>query len=279
MNKATDLAKSGKKHLDDGNYNDGLANDGLYGAKIPNSSNMIDYYLYADNDSSGAFSPERAAYEFYNIKSNSLQPGDIVINELMSNNTSYISDPSGDFEDWIELYNPNSYPISTMGLFLTDTLAQIHKWDFPNYTIPANSYAIIWADEDGGQGNRHANFKLSNLGECVILSNLDSIIIDSITYTTQSSNMSFSRMPNGLGPFVIQYPTFNKNNNLSTVIDDIQHTLNIYPNPTSSEFTVNVNHPKNISISRRADSAESDPCTRFSVNRALKSPRIVPGSA
>ena len=149
----------------------------------------------------------------------------------MSNNTSYISDPSGDFEDWIELYNPNSYPISTMGLFLTDTLAQIHKWDFPNYTIPANSYAIIWADEDGGQGNRHANFKLSNLGECVILSNLDSIIIDSITYTTQSSNMSFSRMPNGLGPFVIQYPTFNKNNNLSTVIDDIQHTLNIYPNP------------------------------------------------
>ncbi len=217
--------------FDDGNYNDGLANDGLYGAKIPNSSNMIDYYLYADNDSSGVFSPERAAYEFYNIKSNSLQPGDIVINELMSNNTSYVSDPSGDFEDWIELYNPNSYPISTMGLFLTDTLAQIHKWDFPNYTIPANSYAIIWADEDGGQGNRHANFKLSNLGECVILSNLDSIIIDSITYTTQSSNMSFSRMPNGLGPFVIQYPTFNKNNNLSTVIDDIQHTLNIYPNP------------------------------------------------
>ena len=81
---------------------------------------MIDYYLYADNDSSGVFSPKRTAYEFYNIPSGSLQPGDIVINELMSNNISYVSDPSGDFEDWIELYNPNNHPISTLGLFLTD---------------------------------------------------------------------------------------------------------------------------------------------------------------
>ena len=53
--------------FDDGNHNDGIANDGLYGAKIQNSSNVIDYYLYADNDSSGVFSPKRAAYEFYNI--------------------------------------------------------------------------------------------------------------------------------------------------------------------------------------------------------------------
>ena len=149
----------------------------------------------------------------------------------MSNNTSQVSDPSGDFDDWIELYNPNNHPISTYGLYLTDTLEILHKWDFPNYTVPPFSYGIIWADEDGGQGNRHANFKLSNLGECVILSNLDSIVIDSITYITQSPNMSFSRMPNAVGPFVIQNPTFNKSNNLSTVIDDTQYTFNIYPNP------------------------------------------------
>ena len=49
--------------FDDGNHNDGAANDGRYGAKITNSSNIVEFYLYAENDSSGVFSPERAAYD------------------------------------------------------------------------------------------------------------------------------------------------------------------------------------------------------------------------
>jgi hypothetical protein len=32
--------------FDDGNHNDGLASDGLYGTKISNCSNAIDYYIY-----------------------------------------------------------------------------------------------------------------------------------------------------------------------------------------------------------------------------------------
>ena len=87
--------------FDDGSHNDGIANDGVYGAKIVNSSNSIDYYIYAENDSAGVFSPERAAYEFYSIRSQ-VQSGDLVINEIMSNNVSVSSDPSGKFEDWIE---------------------------------------------------------------------------------------------------------------------------------------------------------------------------------
>ena len=167
--------------FDDGNHNDGTANDGVFGGVISNSANKVDYYLYADNDSAGVFSPVRAAYEFYSIQSQ-LNVGDVVINEIMSNNISTTSDASGKFEDWIELYNTTSSPVSTAGLFLTDTLGLLQKWELPDYTIPANGYAIIWADEDGGQGDLHANFKLSNLGEQLILTNADSLVIDSITY-------------------------------------------------------------------------------------------------
>ena len=193
--------------FDDGNHNDGLANDGLYGVKIQNSSNSIDYYLYAENDSSGVFSPVRAAYEFYSIKSH-LNAGDLVINELMSNNLSVVTDPSTDFDDWIELYNPTNSPISTNGLFLTDTLNLLHKWKFPNYLIPSGGYAIVWADEDGGQGDLHANFKLSNLGEQLVLSNSDSVVIDSVSYLPQSDDVSFGRSPNGIGSFNMLTPTF-----------------------------------------------------------------------
>jgi len=193
--------------FDDGMHNDGAAGDGVYGCKITNCSNSIDYYFYADNDSAGVFSPVRAAYEHYSIQFG-VSSGDLVINEVMSNNVSTVTDNSGKHEDWIELYNTTSSPISTNGLFITDTLPNLQKWDLPNHIIPPNSYFIIWADEDGNQGAEHANFKLSNFGEQLILSNSDSSIIDSITYLPQVDDISFARNPNGIGPFSMMTPTF-----------------------------------------------------------------------
>ena len=220
--------------FDDGNHNDGIANDGVFGGKISNSSNVVDYYLYADNDSAGVFSPVRAAYEFYSIQSQ-LKVGDVVINEIMSNNISMASDASGKFEDWIELYNPTNSPISTKGLFLTDFPgSNLLKWEFPNYLIPAQGYAIIWADEDGGQGDMHANFQLSNLGhEQLTLSNSDSLIIDSITYLSQADDIAFARSPNGTGSFILQTPTFNANNDFINSITENHEQIKVYPNPFS----------------------------------------------
>ena len=218
--------------FDDGNHNDGTANDGVFGGLISNSANKVDYYLYADNDSAGVFSPVRAAYEFYSIQSQ-LNVGDVVINEIMSNNISTTSDASGKFEDWIELYNTTSSPVSTAGLFLTDTLGLLQKWELPDYTIPANGYAIIWADEDGGQGDLHANFKLSNLGEQLILTNADSLVIDSITYLIMADDIAFARLPNGSGPFIMQAPTFNANNDFINSITEKQEQIKVYPNPFS----------------------------------------------
>ena len=219
--------------FDDGNNNDGAANDGVYGAEIINSGNYIDYYLYADNDSAGVFSPVRAAYEYYTIQSQ-LQAGDLVINELMSNNVSVVMDPSNNFEDWIELYNPTNSPVSTKGLFLTDwPSSNLLKWEFPNYVIPSQGYAIVWADEDGGQGEMHANFKLSNIGEQLVLTNLDSLIIDSITYLSQVDDVSFGRIPNGIGSFTMLVPTFHANNDFPNSIEDITQEVIVYPNPFS----------------------------------------------
>ena len=152
----------------------------------------------------------------------------------MSNNISTTSDASGKFEDWIELYNTTSSPVSTAGLFLTDTLGLLQKWELPDYTIPANGYVIIWADEDGGQGDLHANFKLSNLGEQLILTNADSLVIDSITYLIMADDIAFARFPNGSGPFIMQAPTFKANNDFINSITEKQEQIKVYPNPFSN---------------------------------------------
>ena len=216
--------------FDDGNHNDGISGDGIYGCKIGNCSNSLDYYLYADNDSAGVFSPVRAAYEYYTIQTTIVQ-GDLVVNEVMSNNVSTVSDNSGKYEDWIELYNTTSSPISTNGLFITDTLAYLHKWNLPNHIIQPNSYFIIWADEDGNQGEKHANFQLSNLGEQLVLSNTDSSVVDSITYFPQADDVAYGRSPNGSGQFTMLTPTFNANNDFPNSIDEVSENVKIYPNP------------------------------------------------
>ena len=56
-----------------------------------------------------------------------------------------------------------------------------------------------------------------------------------------------------LSAMSVDIPSFSAQNydlviNDVTTINELNHISNIYPNPTSSEFTVNVNYPKNISI-------------------------------
>tara|TARA_B100000900_G_scaffold154022_1_gene130817 strand:- start:2794 stop:5037 length:2244 start_codon:yes stop_codon:yes gene_type:complete len=232
--------------FDDGNHNDGASGDGIYGCILNNSCNSIDYYFYAQNDSAGIFFPERAAYKYLNVKSK-INSGSLVINELMSNNKSTVEDNSGKNEDWIELYNSSNFPISTNNLYLSDTISNLLKWKLPNSVIYPDDYLIVWADEDGNQGSDHANFKLSNSGEIVILSNSDSTIVDSISFPTQNQDISFGRSPNGHGDFTMLTPTFKSNNDFTFIFNSTnRNNFKAYPNPfneklivkTSSNFSI-----------------------------------------
>ena len=80
----------------------------------------------------------------------------------------------------------------------------------------------------------HANFKLSNLGEQLILTNADSLVIDSITYLIMADDIAFARLPNGSGPFIMQSPTFKANNDFINSITEKQKQIKVYPNPFSN---------------------------------------------
>lgn len=141
----------------------------------------------------------------------------VVINEFMASNTT-IPDPAGQFDDWIELYNNTATPINLGGMYLSDDPTSPMKWQFPSNTIlGANSFLIVWADEDSNQAGLHANFALSANGEHIRLSASNGTVIDSITFGPQIANISMARIPNGTGTFVQTLPTFNSLNVLSGV--------------------------------------------------------------
>ena len=49
-------------------------------------------------------------------------PPSIYINEFMASNNTTITDPQGDFDDWIEIYNADTYPVNIGGMYITDDL-------------------------------------------------------------------------------------------------------------------------------------------------------------
>ena len=227
---------------DDGAHNDGAAGDNVYGNTITVTSISTQYYIYGENTTIGKFSPERAEHEFYTLTGTypTITPGDLVVNELMAQNTSTVTDPHGDYSDWLELYNNSSSTLSLDYLYASDDPTNLLKWQFPlGLTIAPNSYLIVWADQDLTQDGIHADFKFSAAGESCVLSYSNGVIVDTVTFGAQTANMGFARNPNGTGSFVIQAPTFNANNESLSISSEVfNQSLKTYPNPTSVNLTI-----------------------------------------
>lgn len=230
--------------FDDGAHDDGAAGDHVYGASVIVTNAYLQYYIYAENSTIGAFSPERAEYEFHVLDATypTINPGELAINEIMAQNTAGTTDPAGQFEDWIELYNNTANTLSLDNLYLTDNPANLQKWQFPNgLTMAPNSYLMVWADEDLDETGLHADFKLSASGENLILSYPNGVIVNEIAFGAQNANVSYARIPNGTGNFVNQGATFGANNqSLSAAVFESQFKITAWPNPVQETLNISV---------------------------------------
>lgn len=238
---------------DDGAHNDGAAGDNVYGINFNMSGNQAEYYVYAENSSAGVFSPERAEYEFYQYKILPVpQPGEVVINEFLAKNKSDVLNEFNLSEDWIELYNNTNSTLSLSNIYLSDSYKQKARYAFPKSTvIQPKSYLIVWADEITLAGNQlHANFKLDEDGDKIMLSDGRTTVLDSIRFGNQSSDESIGRCPDGTGSFTtIWYPTYNAPNCIVGIDEkNLGNFFSIYPNPAKDKFTLTTSTNKDVNV-------------------------------
>jgi hypothetical protein len=224
---------------DDGLHDDGAANDGVYATSIFSGRNTeMQYYIYAENNNIAALSPARAEYEFHTlqINSSSIAVDEIYINECMSSNQTYTKDAQGDYDDWIELWNASSRDIELCGWYLTDDKSNLKKYLIPDTIIKANTYLVIWADEDGTDVGLHSNFKLSKSGETLYF-NDGSIIIDSLKIPALGEDISYGRC--GLALQEFSKPSIAARNDCVTSVEENDlMSIDIFPNPVEDNFQI-----------------------------------------
>jgi len=162
----------------------------------------------------------------------------VIINEVQSSNTSTIADDFGEFDDWIELYNPDDSQIDIGGLVLKDN---VDTWQIPANTILlSHEYLLLWADDEESQGEYHTNFKLSATnGEFLGLFEPDSLTeIESVNIPPLLENQSYGKCLNGDWTVIIDPTPLTINDCQVLGIDDIHNDLLIYP--TLSNGYINV---------------------------------------
>lgn len=96
------------------------------------------------------------------------QESDVRINEFQASNTKTIMDDDGLYSDWIELYNSSAVGINLAGWSLTDNASLPKKWVFPEITLGAGSYLLVFASDNDRRmpgSPLHTNFKMSASGE------------------------------------------------------------------------------------------------------------------
>ena len=161
----------------------------------------------------------------------------IYINEFMASNSNTLADEFGEFNDWIELYNPNPFAIDLAGYYISDDLSNLTKYQIPenseNAVIAASGWLLIWADNQAEQGDLHASFALSALGEDLVFTAPDGVsIIDAYTFNAQTPDISEGRATDGAPNWVFfDTPTPNASNGTSSVQHVREVQLTIYPNP------------------------------------------------
>jgi hypothetical protein len=159
-------------------------------------------------------------------------------------------DEFGEHEDWIELHNTGPSSIILSDLFITDNTAQKKKHKIlpgrgDETILPSGGYKILWADDDTQQGPLHLNFKLSAEGEEIGLYQQVGYAVNTlaeVSYGMQAEWVSYSRIPNSSGPFLVtSKPTPGAPNvleNPTEIENQPEEIITLYPNPSAGTFFV-----------------------------------------
>ena len=133
----------------------------------------------------------------------------VRINEYMSRNKSILYDVSGEYHDWIELYNFSDKPIVLDGYTLTDNKDALSKWQFPaGTTLDAGKCLVVFCSGKNAviDGEIHTSFRLGDGDSYLGLYTDEGVFCSGVTYHATEQDVSMAYTADGTYK-VCRYPT------------------------------------------------------------------------
>ena len=126
--------------------------------------------------------------------------GALVISEVVSSNKRSLVDDVMGSPDWVELYNGTSSPVNLSGCGLSDNLRDLHKYTFPDITVEAGGYLIVYATDDSAAGQTDVcctGFGLSKSGDYLFLTDAYYNLLQQLEVPALITDVSYARTGNG----------------------------------------------------------------------------------
>ena len=134
----------------------------------------------------------------------------LKISEIMPSNRASVTDETGGYPDWVEIWNSSDHDINLKGVGLSDDGISV-KFLFPAVTLVPDGRIVVYCDnENQASANLpfHAKFKLSSLGETVYLYDPNAYLIDSCKYPIMASDESWTLTEEGFRSVAWFSPAF-----------------------------------------------------------------------
>lgn len=116
----------------------------------------------------------------------------LFINEYQTANESTVFDEFGEYDAWIEVFNPNGFQVNLGGYSLTlNGVEQSIQSELPfQTTVEANGFKLLWLDAEPNQGGHHVNLDMSGAVGMLDLRGADGALVDSVELLALSETSS-----------------------------------------------------------------------------------------
>jgi len=151
-----------------------------------------------DGGSPDGGSPDSGSTDGGTLDGGTMIPASVLLNELMADNESSVSDDAGVFSDWLELYNPGDSDLDLSGFGVSDDWTNPFQAVLPEGTsLAARGYLLLWADASQKPTVDHLPFRLNASGEGVGVFSPKGEALDWVVYQPLATDVALARLPDG----------------------------------------------------------------------------------
>ena len=140
-----------------------------------------------------------AVIPFTDMKADSTHEPALVINEIMTANVDVFLDPSMNYGNWIELYNPDTVDIDITGWYLSNDSTNSLQYPLGSRTrkVKAKGFLTLWFDHLDDYCLDQIDMSLEYEGGVVMLSDKDGNLICKAEYGVIPARISYARITDG----------------------------------------------------------------------------------